>query len=92
MVSFGLNSVLILPREDSLVRQKYFFYFVISQLSDEGFLCVRGTQAGLMQICWLTRPICIHMPISRPICIYGGPAYPHSIHIQASFRQNLLTP
>ena len=28
----------------------------------------------------------------QPMCIYGDPAYPLQIHLQAPFRQRVLTP
>ena len=31
-------------------------------------------------------------PIGDPMCVYGDPAYPLRVHLQAPFRQGLLTP
>lgn len=31
-------------------------------------------------------------PNGNPLCIYGDPAYPHRVHIQAPFRNVNLTP
>jgi hypothetical protein len=31
-------------------------------------------------------------PAGRPLCLYGGPAYPLRIHLQAPFRNAILTP
>lgn len=31
-------------------------------------------------------------PVSDPLCIYGDPAYPLRVHLQAPFRNALLTP
>jgi hypothetical protein len=31
-------------------------------------------------------------PGGRPLCVYGDPAYPHRVHLQASYRNAILTP
>lgn len=31
-------------------------------------------------------------PTGQPMCIYGDPAYPLRVHLQAPFRQGCLTP
>ena len=31
-------------------------------------------------------------PMARPLCIYGDPAYPLRIHLQAPFRDRMLNP
>ena len=30
--------------------------------------------------------------MAKPLCLYGDPAYPLGIHLQAPYRQNPLTP
>ena len=31
-------------------------------------------------------------PVARPLCVYGDPAYPMRVHLQAPFRNVVLTP
>ena len=31
-------------------------------------------------------------PVGRPLCVYGDPAYPLRVHLQAPFRNMVLTP
>jgi len=51
-----------------------------------------------MQVCWLTRGFLLIVqrfaisPTGQPMCIYGDPAYPLMVHLQAPFRQGRLTP
>lgn len=33
-----------------------------------------------------------HSPLGDPFCLYGDPAYPLRIHLQAPFRDRALTP
>ena len=33
-----------------------------------------------------------HSPAGNPFCLYGDPAYPLRIHLQAPFRNQALTP
>lgn len=33
-----------------------------------------------------------HTPTGQPLCIYGDPAYPLRLHLQAPFRTSPLTP
>lgn len=31
-------------------------------------------------------------PGGRPLCVYGDPAYPHRVHLQAPYRNAIITP
>lgn len=31
-------------------------------------------------------------PTGQPMCLYGDPAYPLRIHLQAPFREGVITP
>lgn len=31
-------------------------------------------------------------PGGRPLCVYGDPAYPHRVHLQAPYRNAMITP
>lgn len=33
-----------------------------------------------------------HSPAGQPMCVYGDPAYPLRVHLQAPFRNAVLTP
>jgi len=33
-----------------------------------------------------------HSPLGQPMCVYGDPAYPLRVHLQAPFRDAVLTP
>ena len=35
---------------------------------------------------------CDHSPLGQPMCVYGDPAYPLRVHLQAPFRKAVLTP
>jgi len=91
-----LDLVLLLSKEDSLVRQKYNFFVLPSDNWWSVFVFQRD--ASTMQVCWLTRGFLLIVqrfaisPTGQPMCIYGDPAYPLMVHLQAPFRQGRLTP
>ena len=91
-----LDLVLLLSKEDSLVTQKYNFFVLPSDNWWSVFVFQRD--ASTMQVCWLTRGFLLIVqrfaisPTGQPMCIYGDPAYPLMVHLQAPFRQGRLTP
>ena len=58
------------------------------------FLEGRRHDAGMLQDSQLLQSL--HMFVfdlhGQPMCIYGDPAYPLRIHLQAPFRNRVLTP
>lgn len=96
MVAIRLNFVLFLSKEDSLERQKiYIFYLAIRQLVE--YFCIsegRKHDAGILADSILLNNLQTFAisPTGQPMCIYGDPAYPLRVHLQAPFRQGRLTP
>ena len=97
MVAIRLNFVLLLSKEDSLVRQKkyIFFYFAIRQLME--YFCIsegHKHDAGMLADSRLLNNLQTFAisPTGQPMCIYGDPAYPLRVHLQTPFRQGRLTP
>ena len=61
-------------------------YFCISEerKHDAGMLADSGLLTNLQRFAV--------SPTGQPMCIYGDPAYPLRVHLQAPFRQGRLTP
>ena len=61
-------------------------YFCISEerKRDAGMLADWGLLTNLQRFAI--------SPTGQPMCIYGDPAYPLRVHLQAPFRQGRLTP
>ena len=50
---------------------------------DSTMLCESGLLTDLQRVAWIN---------GQPLCLYGDPAYPISLHLQAPFRNVQLTP
>lgn len=59
-------------------------YFSEGKKHDAGMLRDSGLYNDLQRYAF--------SPTGQPLCIYGDPAYPLRIHIQAPFRNGILTP
>lgn len=61
-----------------------FLYFLEGRRHDAGMLAESGLLQQLNQFAFSTT--------NSPMCLYGDPAYPLRIHLQAPFRNAVLTP
>ena len=62
-----------------------FFYFITEgRKHDAGMLADSGLLNDLQRFAFSTT--------GQPMCLYGDPAYPLRIHLQAPFRNAVLTP
>lgn len=72
------------------MRQKYFLFCnqtidgVLFFKHDAGMLAESGLLNNLQRFAI--------SPTGQPMCIYGAPACPLRVHLQAPFRQGRLTP
>lgn len=67
-----------------LVILYFYFYFSEGRKHDSGMLADSGLLQQLSQYAFSST--------GDPMCLYGDPAYPLRIHLQAPFRNAVLTP
>ena len=76
----------VVASEVSLVSKNTIFCFGVP-------LYFRGAKARCRHLGGLNNlQIFAISPTGQPMCIYGDPAYPLRVHLQAPFRQGRLTP
>ena len=80
MISLEILPLFTPTKEFSVVINNFAF-FLEGRKHDAGML------ADLYQL-----QLHAHSPLGDPFCLYGDPAYPLRIHLQAPFRDRALTP
>ena len=68
-----------------MLTARFFFHFITeARKHDAGMLADSGLLSDLQRFAFFTT--------GKLMCLYGDPAYPFRIHLQALFRNAVLTP
>ena len=77
----------------------FVIYFYVIQENNFEYFSIFQKEGGMMQACWQTQDslmtfklLLTLLNLGNPYCIYGDPAYPLRVHLQAPFRNRALTP